>query len=118
MICRLWHGWTAAENAEAYGAYLTEELFPRLARELGGRGYRGFHILRRADGSEVGFVTMTWFDSLESVRAFAGPEYETPVITAKAAALLSRYEDRALHYDLASATSIDSGNEGGGESGS
>ena len=74
MICRLWHGWTAAENADAYEAYLTEELFPRLGRELGGRGYRGFHILRREDGSEVGFVTMTWFESLRSEERRVGKE--------------------------------------------
>jgi antibiotic biosynthesis monooxygenase (ABM) superfamily enzyme len=100
MICRLWRGWTTAGDADAYAAYLTEELYPRLARELVDRGYRGFHVIRRADGNEVAFVTMTWFDSIESVRAFAGPEYETAVITEKAAELLSRHEDRAVHYEL------------------
>jgi hypothetical protein len=101
MICRLWRGWTADDDADAYEAYLTDELYPRLGRELGGRGYRGYHVLRRADGAEVAFVTMTWFDSIESVRDFAGPGYETPVITEKAASMLSRYDDRALHYELA-----------------
>ena len=101
MICRLWRGWTAGADADAYETYLTDELYPRLDRELAGRGYRGFHILRRADGEEVVFVTMTWFDSLASVRGFAGSEYEMPVITEKAASLLSRCDDRALHYELA-----------------
>lgn len=101
MICRLWRGWTAGGDADAYEAYLTDELYPRIGRELGARGYRGHHVLRRADGEEVAFVTMTWFDSIESVRDFAGPECETPVISVKAASLLSRYDDRALHYELA-----------------
>jgi heme-degrading monooxygenase HmoA len=98
VICRLWHGWTARADADAYERYLREELYPRLD---GVDGYRGHHVLRRADGEEVEFVTMTWFDSLDAVRAFAGDDYETPVITEHAAALLARYEGRAVHYDLA-----------------
>jgi hypothetical protein len=112
VICRLWRGWTAAENADAYERYLREELYPRLDREVGNDRYRGYQLLRREQGEEVEFVTMTWFDSLESVQAFAGPEFETPVITAKAADLLSRYDDRALHYGLA-ATSIGANGEAG-----
>ena len=46
MICRLWKGWTASADADAYEDYLREELFPRVAAELGGRGYEGHHVLR------------------------------------------------------------------------
>jgi antibiotic biosynthesis monooxygenase (ABM) superfamily enzyme len=113
MICRVWQGWTAAGDADAYAGYLTDELYPRLARELADRGYRGFHVIRRDDGDEVAFVTMTWFDSIESVRAFARTEYETPVITEKAAALLSHYDGRALHYELVDEWFAEPGNTGG-----
>jgi antibiotic biosynthesis monooxygenase (ABM) superfamily enzyme len=116
MICRVWRGWTAGGDADAYAAYLTEELYPRLARELAGRGYRGFHVIRRADGDEVVFVTMTWFDSIESVQAFAGSEYETPVITRNAAALLSHHDDRVLHYELVDEWFVEPGDTGGGRS--
>jgi hypothetical protein len=98
VICRLWHGWTAPASADDYERYLRDELYPRLE---GADGYRGHHVLRRTDGGEVEFVTLTWFDSLDAVRAFAGDDYETPVITERAAALLARWDDRAVHYDLA-----------------
>jgi len=98
MICRLWHGWTAREDADGYERYLRDELYPRLA---GVAGYRGHPVLRRPAGDEVEFVTLTWFDSLDAVRAFAGDEYETPVLTDHARALLSRWDDRAAHFDLA-----------------
>jgi len=102
MICRVWHGWTTAGDADAYESYLREELYPRLERELSDRGYRGHHVLRRAArGGEVEFVTMTWFDSLESVRGFAGDDYETPMITATAAKLLAHYDPQAGHFDVA-----------------
>lgn len=100
MICRMWHGWALTANADAYDSYLKNELFPRVKHELGPHGYRGFHLLRREEGNEVEFVTMLWFDSLDAVRGFAGPNYETPVISEKAHKLLSHYAQRCEHYDL------------------
>lgn len=98
MICRMWRGWTSRANAEAYDSYLKSELFPRVERELTPRGYRGFQLLRLDRGAESEFVTMLWFDSLESVRSFAGENYETPVISEKAHKLLAHYADRCEHY--------------------
>lgn len=99
MICRVWHGWTSQENAAAYNSYLTKELLPRVERELTSRGYRGFQVLRRERGSEVEFMTMLWFDSIESVKGFAGEDYETPVISERAKKLLAHYADRCEHYE-------------------
>ena len=100
MICRTWRGWTSKPHADGYEAYLREELFPRLRRELRERGYRGFHILRREIADEVEFLTLVWFDSLDAVRAFAGEQYEVPVISPKAARLLARYDGQCRHYEL------------------
>lgn len=100
MICRTWHGWTKPENAETYDSYLQHELFPRVQRELSGRGYRGFQLLRLDKGTEVEFVTMLWFESLADVKGFAGEDYAKPVIAPTAHALLSRYDDRVEHYEL------------------
>lgn len=99
--------WTAASGADAYDNYLKNELFPGLQRELGGGGYRGFHVLRLEQESEVEFVTLVWFDSLDAVRSFAGQTHELPVISAKARRLLSHYDDRVEHFEL----SASSGNE-------
>lgn len=100
MICRVWRGWTAPANADAYDAYLREELFPRVERELTGKGYRGYHLLRMDRGNETEFMTMVWFESIAAVQSFAGANYEVPVITDKARALLSRYAERCGHYQL------------------
>jgi hypothetical protein len=69
------------------------ELAPRL------RGCGGAR--RRPDGGEVAFVTLTRFDSLDAIRAFAGADYEVPVLEPQALALLSHYDERALHFDNA-----------------
>jgi hypothetical protein len=50
----------------------------------------------------VAFVTLTRFDSLEAVRAFAGEDYDTPVLEPRARELLSRHDDRAQHFETAS----------------
>lgn len=99
MITRLWRGWTANRNADAYERFLLEELFPSMGRIS---GFRGAEVLRRSEGEETAFVTLTRFDSLDAIRAFAGEDYELAVIEPQALALLSRYEERALHYDTAS----------------
>ena len=100
MICRVWRGSTILENAQLYDDYLQKELFPRLERELRARGYRGYQLLRQERRGEVVFVTMLYFESLEQIRAFAGEDYETPVISAKARSLLSHYAERADHFTV------------------
>jgi hypothetical protein len=41
-----------------------------------------------------------WFDSLEAVKAFAGPDYETAVVPPKARAVLSRFDASSRHYEV------------------
>jgi hypothetical protein len=100
MVCRVWRGWTSLGHAQNYDDYLQKELFPRLDRELRTHGYRGYQLLRLTRGEEVEFMTMLFFDSIESVRSFAGENYETPVISEKAHMLLTHFGDRADHYEL------------------
>ncbi len=96
MITRLWHGWTHPEDADAYETLLCEQILPPIQRI---DGCLGAYVLRRADGDEVQFVTLTLWRSLDAIRAFAGPECDNAVIPAPARRLLSRYDARALHYD-------------------
>ena len=98
MISRLWRGWTTVDNADAYERFLLADLFPSM-REI--PGFRGADILRRLEHDEVAFITLTRFDSLAAIKAFAGDDYETPVLEPQALALLARYERRAVHFDTA-----------------
>jgi antibiotic biosynthesis monooxygenase (ABM) superfamily enzyme len=98
MIARHWRGWTKASDAPAYEALLQEKIFPRLR---GITGYRGGYLLRRDRGEEIEFVVINFFDSMESVRAFAGEDYETAVFEPEAKALLSRFDAKAEHFSVA-----------------
>ena len=99
MITRLWRGWTTNENADAYEQFLLSDLFPSIQAIP---GFRGADVLRRDDGDEVAFVTLTRFDSLDAIRAFAGDDYERPVLEPTARKLLSRYDEHAHHFVTAS----------------
>ena len=97
MIARLWHGWTAPETADAYEEFLRTKMFPSIHRVP---GYLGAELLRRQDGNEIAFVTITRFESLESVRTFAGEDYEAAVVEPEARRLLSRFDRRSEHYEI------------------
>jgi heme-degrading monooxygenase HmoA len=97
MIGRIWHGWASPENADAYEQLLRSEVLPGIQRI---EGYRGAQLLRREAGEEVEFVTLTLFDSLDAVRAFAGEDYELAVVPPEARKLLARFDERSAHYEV------------------
>ena len=97
MIARVWRGWTSSENANAYEKLLREQVLPGLKRI---NGYRGAYILRQEGTDEVEFMVMNVFDSLEAVKAFAGPDYTVPVFEPEARQLLCKVEPVARHYEV------------------
>jgi len=99
MIARVWHGWTTRENADAYEHLLRETIFPGIAAK-GVAGYRGIKLLRRPVSSDVEFLTMMFFDSLEAVKRFAGEDYEAAYVPAEARAILARFDERSQHYEV------------------
>jgi heme-degrading monooxygenase HmoA len=96
MIARLWHGWTTRGNADAYENLLRSEVLPGIHRV---KGYKDAYLLRRDAGEEVEFVTLTFFDSLQAVREFAGADYEVAVVPPPARKLLSHFDQRSAHYE-------------------
>jgi hypothetical protein len=99
MISRIWHGWTNLANADTYEALLKSEIFVGIKeREI--QGYKGIQLFRRTLGDEVEFITVMWFDSLESVRVFAGEDYEAAVVPPKARAVLAHFDARSQHYEV------------------
>ena len=97
MIARHWRGWTTPQNADAYEALLTSKVLPALR---GIPGYHGGYVLRSDGPTESEFVVINLFDSLESVKAFAGADFRTPVFEPEARALLSKIEPTACHYEV------------------
>jgi heme-degrading monooxygenase HmoA len=99
VIARVWHGWTKPEDAEGYESHLKPELLPGLSKV---KGFLGSHLLRRSVGGEIEFITIIFWDSLDTVRAVAGPDYETAVIPEERRKYLKRFDAKAAHYEVAS----------------
>ena len=96
MVCRIWHGWTTPQNAEAYENVVRGEVIPGIeARRI--PGFLEIDLLRREVGGEVEFTTLMWFDDLEAVKQFMGEDYSVSHVPAAARAVLSRFDERASH---------------------
>jgi heme-degrading monooxygenase HmoA len=84
MIARTWHGAVPAERAEEYHRYLLETGVPDYKAVPGNRGV---FLLQRMEGEVAHFLLLTFWDSWDAIRAFAGndpdraryyPEDESP----------------------------------------
>jgi heme-degrading monooxygenase HmoA len=96
MIARVWHGYTKPENAPIYYDLLMTGILPGIHRIA---GYKGSYVLRKDGPTEVEFVTVTLWESVDAIREFAGADYERSVISPDAAALLTRHDERSVHYE-------------------
>ena len=103
MVARIWHGYTTPDHADAYESMLKPELLPGISKVP---GYRGSYLMRRALGEEVEFITILLFDSIDDIRAVAGPDYETAVIPDVRRKHLLRWDEKARHYEVAATHGI------------
>ena len=99
MIARIWRGWASSvEKADLYQEFLRSTFLPSIHSI---EGYRGARVLRRGVDGEVEFMTITHFDSLDAIRQFAGTDYEAAHVASRARELLSRFDVRCQHFELA-----------------
>jgi heme-degrading monooxygenase HmoA len=104
MIARVWHGYTKPNHADAYESLLKPELLPGISKK---KGYKGSYLLRRDLDSEVEFITILLWDSLDDLRAAAGhDDYETAIIPEERKKHLAHYDPKASHYEVASVNGI------------
>jgi heme-degrading monooxygenase HmoA len=73
MIARIWKGTTRAADADAYYDYLQQTGLPEY-RSV--EGNRGVIVLRRITGDEAEFTLITFWESMDAVRGFAGDQPE------------------------------------------
>ncbi len=97
MIARIWTARTTHEKAAAYAEHLRSHVFAGL-RALD--GYEHAMLLTRDSGDDIEIEVITFWRSLEAVRAFSGPDVDAAVVTDTAAAMLTHYDRRARHFDV------------------
>jgi heme-degrading monooxygenase HmoA len=98
MIARLWRGIANTPlDADAYLRHLDTNVLPTLAAI---RGHRGARVLRREARGRIEFLVMTFWDSMDAVREFAGKNPESAVVEPEARAVLGEYDDFVRHYEV------------------
>ncbi|SHI33719.1 hypothetical protein [Algibacter luteus] len=98
-IIRTWKGWTSLENAPLYESMLINEVFPEVKRK-GVEGLEKVSISTMEKNDEMEFFLILQFDSLDSVKMFAGEKYEMAYIPDNAKRVLARYDKTAKHFTL------------------
>jgi len=96
VITRMWHGVTKAENADAYLKYV-EDTGMRDYRKV--KGNLSAKLLRRIDGNVCHFLTVTEWDSYESIKQFAGDDYRKAKYYPGDEDYLLEVEDTVTHYE-------------------
>lgn len=96
MIARIWRGAVRREDADAYVRYV---------RETGIAGYtetpgnRGAHLLRRDVGDLTEIVTLSFWDSMDAIRGFAGDDPERAVFYPEDDRYLVERDESVAHYE-------------------
>jgi heme-degrading monooxygenase HmoA len=98
MIARVWKGIARdAAHADAYLRHLKARVLPALAAI---EGYRDVRVLRRTAHDRVEFLVLTFWDSMEAIRRFAGEDPERAVVEPEARAVLADYDDFVRQYEV------------------
>jgi len=100
VIARRWRAWAdSPENAGAYVAHFETIVRPQLEDHAGFVDAMLEHV--QADGGHTEIVVVTRWESMDAIRAFAGDAVDTAVVEAEARAVLTDFDTRVRHIELA-----------------
>jgi heme-degrading monooxygenase HmoA len=97
MIARIWHGVTPVEKADAYLNFLNRTGVPDYQATPGNRGV---YVLRKLEEGRAHFLTLTFWDSLESIAGFAGAEIGQARYYPEDKDYLLEFEPTVTHYEV------------------
>lgn len=97
MIARFWSAQTTHARAPAYAEHLRNQVLPAVRKV---DGYAGGMLLEREVPDGIETIVITFWQSLDSIRGFAGADLEEAVVADEAASLLTQFDQRVRHYEL------------------
>jgi heme-degrading monooxygenase HmoA len=98
MIARIWSGAVRTPDADTYADYIRDTGFAEYGRTTGNRGA---WLLRRDEEGTTEFITLSLWDTVDAIRAFAGDDIEAAVLYPEDRRYLIDGESRITHYDVA-----------------
>lgn len=97
MIARTWHGITPAEKADEYLHLMLTVAVPDYEAIAGNRGV---YVMRRIEGDDAHFLLLTFWESEDAIRRFAGSDIRAAKYYAFDREFLLDLEPTATHYDV------------------
>jgi heme-degrading monooxygenase HmoA len=97
MIARTWRGATRASDAETYLTYLQQTGLADFRRVAGNRGALA---LRRITNGRAEFVVISFWESEEAIRDFAGDDIAQAVFYPEDERFLLDRDERVSHYEV------------------
>jgi heme-degrading monooxygenase HmoA len=95
-ITRIWHGITKAAHANEYQAFV-ENTGLRDYKSI--EGNLSVKLLKRVEGDICHFLTVTEWKSVESIKVFAGEQYELAKYYPGDEKYLLEFEKFVAHYE-------------------
>ena len=98
MIARMWRGWVRTEDRDTYVAYIEETGMAHYRRTPGNLAA---HMLARdLDDGRTEIVTLSFWQSREVVRGFAGDDISRAVFYPEDDRYLVDRETTVTHYEV------------------
>lgn len=98
VIARIWHGRTRASKADEYYEYLKEAGIKKIQ---GIAGNLGVQVLRRTENEITEFTVISYWESFDAIRRFAGADVEKTHNLPKDPEYLLELEPKVKHYEVA-----------------
>jgi heme-degrading monooxygenase HmoA len=99
MIARIWRGFTRESDKDTYFTYLQQTGLKEYAAIPGNRGV---WTLRRVADGKCEFTLISLWDSMDAIKAFAGPDPEKAVFYPEDDKFLVERGPRVQHYEVLS----------------
>lgn len=96
MITRIWHGRTRLQDADVYLEYIRRTGIEEYTSIPGNISAK---ILRRPEGDICHFFTVTEWDGIDSIKKFAGEEFEKAKYYDEDEKYLLEFEEKVNHYE-------------------
>ena len=97
MICRMWHGRTPRSKADAYASFVEQRAIPDYRSVPGNLSVA---VLRRDEGDTTHFLTVTYWESEDCIRAFAGDDVLKAKYYPEDQDYLLEFEPLVQHYSV------------------
>lgn len=96
-VARFWHGRTTASMADEYAAHLYEEGVKKLRST---KGNLGVQVFRQIHEGIAEFITISYWESRDVIREYAGENIEKPRDLPKDPKYLLEIEPTVKHFDI------------------